>query len=336
MSKIKLALVGCGGIAKSHVARFECVKDRMDLVAAVDVDIEKAEAVADLIPGAKVSTDYREVLDDADALLLALPHQLHHSIAMDCLAADKHVLLEKPMANTEQECLDLIAADAKSDKTLMIAYCMRFHPIVLKMKELIDNKTYGDVFQVSIFTEQHTEFHPPHWVASAEKLGGGQFFSHGCHYVDMMLDFLGRPVRGSHHGTNLGTPWMEKEGTSNVTIEFESGAMGYHFGTWGARGSRLKGSYHAHCTEGMLEAAISQGKLIYHRDDKEEVLLEMEAGKHTENEMVHFLDCIESGEKPLTDPVSSLEGLQVIWKLYEAEAANKLADLRGMGFGTHV
>ena len=97
-----------------------------------------------------------------------------------------------------------------------------------------------------------------------------------------MLWMLGKPVRGSHYGTNRGTPWMEKEGTSNVTIEFENGILGYHFGTWGARGTRLKYSFHAHCEEGMIEAAISEGKLIAHSSNS---LLDTFRGEHRCGEM---------------------------------------------------
>ena len=72
--------------------------------------------------------------------------------------------------------------------------------------------------------------------------------------------------------------WMEKEGTSNVTMRFESGALGYHFGTWGARGTRLSYSFHAHCTEGMLEFRLTSDdfeteQLIYHKGGRQEVLL---------------------------------------------------------------
>jgi predicted dehydrogenase len=247
------------------------------------------------------------------------------------------------MANCEQECREMIRTARDRDRVLMVAYCMRFHPLVLKMKELIDSKEYGEVFQMSIWTEQYTRYAPDHWASSAKTLGGGQLFSHGCHYIDLLLWFLGKPVSGTHFGTNTGTPWMEREGTSNVVIEFEGGVMGYHMGTWGARGTRLRYSFHAHCTGGMIEAAITEGKLIVHsRADKhdpskikaqqtEEVILDVKHAKPTEVEMSHFIDCIHTGKKPLTDPVGSLEGLQVIWKLYEAEEQRKLADLRGMG-----
>ena len=331
MSKVKLAIVGCGGMGGTHMRRFHTLSDRVELAAAVDVVRERAEATAEQFPGAIVATDYREVLDSVDAVLLALPHHLHFSVGQACLDAGVHVLLEKPMANYEVACKELIEASESSGKVLMVAYCMRFHPLVQRLKELLDEEAYGEVFQVSIWTEQLTRYPPEHWATSKERLGGGQLFSHGCHYIDLLLWFLGRPVRGMHVGTNLGTPWMEREGTSNVTMEFEGGRLGYHFGTWGARGTRLRYSIHAHCTEGMLEADIAGGKLVHIMRNEEEVLLEAESGKHTENEMAHFLDCIETGQAPLTNGKGSLQGLRVIWRMYEAEKEGQMADLTGLG-----
>ena len=331
MSKVRLGMVGCGGMARAHASRFDRLASRVQVAAVVDVVEERARKVADAIPGAKVATDYHDILDDVDAVLLVLPHHLHHPVGMACLAAGKHVLMEKPMANSEQECLELIEASEKADRVLMVAYCMRFDPLAVRMKELLDAKAYGDVFQVSLWTEQHTQYAPDHWASKAATLGGGQLFSHGCHYIDVLLWYLGRPVCGTHLGTNYGTPWMEREGTSNVAIEFESGAIGYHFGTWGAKGSRLKYSFHAHCTEGMLEAAITLNKLILHANGEEKVLMESQPGKNTQAETAHFIDCIETGRRPLTDGPGSLQGLRVIWRLYEAEDNHTVADLRGCG-----
>ncbi|TMV45946.1 Gfo/Idh/MocA family oxidoreductase [Paenibacillus mesophilus] len=343
MSKIRLGIIGCGGMAGSHSGGFHYLADRVEIAATCDIELARAQKAAELT-GAKIAVaDYRELLDHVDAVLVVLPHDLHFEVGMTCLKAGKHVLMEKPMCNTEEECIQLIETAEQVGKVLMTAYPVRFWPIVLKLKELIDSKAYGECFQMSIWTEQFTRYHEGHWAHSAKRLGGGQFFSHGCHYVDLMLWFLGRPVRGTHIGTNFGTPWMENEGTSNVTIEFESGALGYHFGTWGARGTRLGWSIHAHCTEGMLEINLAEKKLYAHTHIKEEkanldtesrkkVLYEADAsGKFTHHELEHFLDCIRDGTRPITDGPTSLQGLRVIWKLYEAEQNNTVADLRGLG-----
>lgn len=334
---INLALVGCGGISAAHRARFDAQKDRMKVVATVDPDLDKARAAAEQLGASIATTDYREVLDKVDAALLALPHHLHHPIGMDFLNAGVHVLMEKPLANSEEECQDLIAAADKNNVKLMTAYCMRYHPLIEKMHELIVNKTYGETFQISIWTEQFTKFPDGHWGNQIATLGGGQFFSHGCHYVDLLLLFLGEPVRGTHLGTRLGTPWMEGEGTSHVAMEFESGAIGYHGGTWGARGTRLKNSIHVHCTDGMIEFTPGRGELLLHcgatEDDKGgiETIMESDVNKPMEREMEHFLDCIETGKTPITDGRESLQSLRVIWRMYEAEQNNVVADLRGLG-----
>ena len=334
-------------MARSHASRFSEVLDRIEVTAVVDVEREKAQSVADLLGNNPVvETDYARIYDKIDAALIVVPHHLHHPITIDCLEAGKHVMVEKPMALSERECIEMIEESEKQQRVLMVAYCMRFHPLVVKMKELLVAEAYGKLFQLSIWTEQLTRREDDHWSQKKATLGGGQFFSHGCHYVDVMLWMAGRPVRGTHIGTRLGTPWMEGEGTSNVTIEFEGGVLGYHFGTWGARGTRLGYSFHAHCEEGTLEIALRAGQLIAHTRaeehdsgkliarQKEEVLFEAPNAKHTEIEMAHFIDCIETGKRPLTDAASSLEGLQVIWKLYEAEEKNELADLQGLGLGT--
>jgi predicted dehydrogenase len=318
----------------SHLRYLSLLSDRLEMVAMADVVPERARQAAALTGARLAVTDYCDMLDCVDAVLVALPHHLHHEVGMACLMAGKHVLLEKPMANSEAQCLELIHAAASRQRVLMVAYCMRFHPLIVRLRELLETRAYGDVFQVSIWTEQHTEYPPGHWARSAQTLGGGQLFSHGCHYIDLLLWFLGRPVRGAHLGTNYGTPWMEKEGTSNVVVEFASGALGYHFGTWGAKGTRLGYSVHAHCTEGMVEADITGRRLYAHTKAGTELLYDREAEpgiKHTHAETAHFLDCIEGGEAPLTDGPGSLQGLRVIWRLYEAERRGEMADLRGLG-----
>ncbi|MCX6050161.1 MAG: Gfo/Idh/MocA family oxidoreductase [Chloroflexi bacterium] len=334
---LRLGLIGCGGMGDVHRQAIEQLQGRAAFTAAVDLDLARATATAAHLGCSTVATDYREILPAIDAAIVAVPHHLHHQIGLDLLTAGKHLLMEKPLANSENECLDLIQTAQAVDRTLMVAYCMRFHPVIVEMERLLKAKTYGELFQLSIWTEQHTQGEPGSWMHQKATLGGGQLFSHGCHYIDILLAWLGDPVIGTHMGTRVGTPWLEGEGTSNVTMKFANGALGYHFGTWGARGTRLQYSFHAHCTAGMLEGQITQGLLLFHAgaaEDKtgtETLLFTAPPGKHVHNELFHFVECLESGQRPLTDGVRSLQSLRVIWKLYAAEEQGVVADLRGLG-----
>lgn len=332
VEKHRLAVIGCGGMESTHEQALMGLRDRVDVVATVDKEIDRARNSANALGAPAAVADYREVLDEVDAVLVVLPHHLHYEVGMACLRAGKHVMMEKPLANTEAQCLDLIQAATECGRTLMTAYVMRFNPLVERLRELINDGTLGEVFQLSIWTEQLTRRPDGDWHNRAATLGGGQFFSHGCHYVDLLLWLLGEPLRGTHVGTRLGTEWLEKEGTSNVTIEFASGALGYHFGTWGARGSKLRYSMHAHGTHGMAELELRSGELRVHRADTIQTVLSADRNsKRAGAQLSHFLDCIEDGRQPLTDGPSSLQGLRVIWRLYEAEERGVMADLRGLG-----
>ncbi|MDF2719975.1 MAG: putative dehydrogenase [Paenibacillus sp.] len=333
MGKIRLGVVGCGNIAGSHFGGVTELSDLMEVTAVCDIILERAEQAAARFGIRTAVADYEQLVDEVDAVLISLPHDLHFTAGMYFLQAGKHVLMEKPLCNTEEECMQLIETAERNDRVLMTAYPVRYWPAIVKIKEWIDNKTYGEPFQLSIWTEQYTKYPEGHWGLSAKRLGGGQFFSHGCHYVDLMM--------------NVGTPWMEREGTSNVVIEFASGAMGYHMGTWGARGTRLGWSLHIHCTHGMIEYKRSEGKVYLHHSIKEEksnldtdskitVLYEDSgSGKLTQHETRHFLECIANNKRPMTDGPSSLQGLRVIWRLYEAEKNHMEADLRGLGLKEH-
>ena len=114
MSRLRIGIIGCGNMAGAHVSRFEGLEDRMVVTAAVDIDESRAEGVAKRFAKVKAATDYRDIL-----------------------AAGKHVLLEKPMANTEQEYIDIVEAAERSSSTLMIAYCIRFDPCVVRLKEVL-------------------------------------------------------------------------------------------------------------------------------------------------------------------------------------------------------
>ncbi len=340
--KLRLGLVGCGKMMKSHI---ESVKylETVEMTAVCDIIRERAEEVAEVLNDPYITTDYKDMLDHVDAVLVALPHDLHYECGVFFARNKKHVLMEKPLCNTEEECLSLINICEEEKVVLMCAYPVRYWPGVVKLKEMMDSGEYGTPFQVSIWTEQKTQSIEGTWGSSA-RLGGGQFFSHGCHYVDALLWLLGDPVEGIHFGTRKCGEWLMKETTSVAIMKFESGAVAYHGGTWAARGTKLGYNFQVHTDKGMIEYDHSPriirfyDQLGLHEPGAPEnkgftVVWEGggNLGKQTQFEIAHFADCIKTGKTPITDGRSALQSLRVIWKMYDAEKHGTVADLRGLG-----
>lgn len=350
---IRFGIIGCGNISiNAHMAAFDKLKDKVKVSAVCDLDKDRAEKAAEILGAQRAFSDYREMVDYVDAVLIALPHRLHYSVGMFFAEHKKHILMEKPLCIKESEALSLIAKTKEMNVKLMTAYPVRHWPEIKKLKEFMDDGMCGDVFQMTVYTDHYNPSRDTRgaWM-NCKGLGGGQFFSHGCHYVDILLWFLGNPVSGTHMGTNRGTPWMDREGTSHVVIKFEDGALGYHTGSWGAIGTTHKFKVDIYGTKGTLSyctdgknkehivflkrvTPIEENPEVVWLPDEEsvKVLWEKEAsGKHSEGEIEHFVSCILNDLKPITDGEISLQGLRVIWKMYEAEAQNTVADLRGLG-----
>jgi len=283
-----------------------------------------------------------------DAVLVALPHDLHYECGMFFARQKKHILMEKPLCNSEEECVRLIETCEEEGVVLMCAYPVRYWPGIVKLKELLDSGEYGKAFMMSVWTEQLTRGADECGWGRTARLGGGQLFSHGCHYIDLLLWFFGQPVSGSHMGTNLGTEWLLREGTSAVVMKFANGAVAYHGATWGARGTRMSYDFQVHTEKGLLDYDHHAGTLTFYSKDLEhvpgqiplsarEVLWDQGTGeKHTANEINHFVDCVLNNKKPMTSGRTALESLRVIWKLYDAEKAGLVADLRDINPASYL
>ena len=124
---LRFALVGCGDIgilrAKAVVQTPGC-----QLVATADTDINKARASAALAPGAVASTDWREAIrrPDVDAVIISTPPSLHEEMVIASLEAGKHVLCEKPLARSPDECRRMVAAAERTGRRLATGFNYRF------------------------------------------------------------------------------------------------------------------------------------------------------------------------------------------------------------------
>ena len=345
MDIIKLGLIGCGGMMYNHACNVNRVEG-IEITVVCDIIPERAERVAkELGTNPKVVTDFKTMVDDVDAVLVALPHDLHYECGLFFARHKKHIMMEKPLCNTEEECTHLIEVCEEEGVTLMCGYPVPFWRATVELKRLLDTGLFGRIMQMSIWTEQLTKLPEGDWGTTA-RLGGGQFFSHGCHYVDLLLRFLGEPLEGSHFGTRVGTEWLRREGTSVAIFKFANGAIGYHGATWGARGTRLGYNIQVQTEKGLLEydrgANVIRlyGGNVLHVPGAEgtegsytRILWDGNgpANKETHYEISHFIECIHTGKEPITSGRAALQSLRIIWKMYDAEKNGTTADLRGLG-----
>lgn len=316
MPQIRTAVVGLG-MGREHALAYKAAEGA-ELRWVVDLNEELAAKVAQEA-GCSYTTDWKAILDDVDALSLCTPHHLHAPQTLYAIAAGKHVLVEKPMANTEQDCLAMIEAAESRGVTLMVGFSVRYRPAVKRLKEVIQNGEFGRPFNANCWIETRLPPQPGSWFSRKDQLGGGVLFSHGCHYIDILLWLLGAPKRVAHLGTRLGTEWMEGEGTAHSIIEFESGALGYLETSWGMRFSDQKALMHVHTPEALLVLDRGISRLDAVTAEGRKALYEPPAGERrgaVRDEIQHFLECVDTGNPPDTNGREALKSLRTIWSMY--------------------
>ena len=136
MAPVKIAVIGCGRIATSHLAAIRTQPDLGELVAVTDSDPQRARAAAERF-GATALPGFKEVLDrvDVEAVVLCTPNALHSAQAIEALQAGKHVLVEKPMAEVAAEAEAMCAAAQRAQRVLAIAQSFRHSPSVRAMQD---------------------------------------------------------------------------------------------------------------------------------------------------------------------------------------------------------
>jgi predicted dehydrogenase len=189
--KVKVAIVGCGGIANGkHMPSLSKLK-HVELVAFCDVLIERAEkaAVKYGAPGAKVYEDYHELLQDEsiDVVHVLTPNDSHAEITVAALDSGKHVMCEKPMAKTSAEAQTMVEAAKRSGKKLTIGYNNRFRPDSQHLHQVCERGDLGEIY----FAKAHAirRRAVPTWgvFLDEEKQGGGPLIDIGTHALDLTL-----------------------------------------------------------------------------------------------------------------------------------------------------
>lgn len=128
---LRIGLVGCGGISNAHARGYRTLGPEVArVIATADVSLELAQRRAQELEASQASDDYHAVLNskDVEAVDICLPHHLHAEVAIAAAEAGKHVLVEKPMACSMEQCQAMVTAAERADVILMVAQVQRYMP----------------------------------------------------------------------------------------------------------------------------------------------------------------------------------------------------------------
>jgi myo-inositol 2-dehydrogenase/D-chiro-inositol 1-dehydrogenase len=233
--RVKLGLIGCGSIARSaHLPAMASLVDRVELVATADVDAGAAEAAAKPW-GATHSTDYRAVLarKEIEAVVVATPEYLHCEQVEAAAAAGKHILCEKPMAQSVAEADRMIAAAARAGVHLLIGHSRRFTRRYMEIRAAIDRGEIGAVRLMRenerrprMKTGEQVWWTPKHWTGNPN-VSQGVAMLNAIHEADLLRWCIGAEAKSVYAELavsipgNVGVPDF-----LSLTVNFTNGAIG--------------------------------------------------------------------------------------------------------------
>ena len=336
---IRIGLIGCGGITRSHVEGWRTVHPRAEIVAIADVSEENAAArAAQIGHPVEIYGDYHDLLADAsiDAVDIALPHHLHRDSIVAAAEAGKHLMTEKPLCLNMEQAADIARAVKDSGVIMMAGHNQLFFPAVLQARQMVMEGDLGKIYMVSsvdagarrrplnLNKSSWGQAAGPRritWRSDPATMGGGELIDTGYHPAYRLLFLAGqKPIEVS---AALGTYRMplQLEDTASVTVKFEDGAMGGIFTSWGLRAPGARPIlFSIHGEAGQLWG--ESGALYYQPVGFQKPAVVEYTGWNYDRtfaaEIAHFCDAIVGGFEPLHSVAEATETLRLILAAYQS------------------
>ena len=196
---LRAAILGSGAIAAVHADAYLCHSDKCEVLAVCDVFPEKAQGLIEK-KGLKNAAAYKEIDDvisrkDIDLVSVCLPPSLHADATVKALKSGKHVLCEKPMATSLEECDRMIKAAEESGKLLTVMANFRFQSPFRRVKQLLDDGIAGKVLHATVNSLwwRGANYYDLWWRGTWKSEAGGCVINHAVHHLDVLQWMLGKP-----------------------------------------------------------------------------------------------------------------------------------------------
>ncbi len=312
--QVRVAVVGVGYLGRFHAQKYLALPG-CSLRGVMDSDPERARAVAAEL-GVPGFTDLDQLLPEVDAVSVAVTTSAHHAVAMRCLEAGKHVLVEKPLAATVAEAEELVSLAAGKGVLMQVGFLERFNPAFQLCKDRIVQPQFIETIRISSFLERGADVDVVLDLMS--------------HDLDLVLAIAAAPVRDLHAvGKSLMT---DSTDLANVRLLFEDGCV-----------ANMTVSRISHKTERKMRVFQQDSYLsidflkpfarIYQKNQGEHLAAEdmfseeqhsPEKGDSLLAEVEAFLEAVRSGGRPVVSGEDGLRAMTVAERVMRDISQNRL------------
>jgi predicted dehydrogenase len=353
---LRVGLVGAGNIATHHLPAYLEHPGTLQLVAICDVNEDLAAARAREAGVEHVFADVEALLRDVDVDALdvcTIPDQ-HLNVGLAGIAAGKHVVIEKPLATSLEDCRTLVEAAEAAGVTLMVAQNQRYLPPYRAAKAVLESGELGAIRGVRFDSLQCWPVSMPagHWSYDAKRAGGGAVISVAIHRIDLMRYLVGDVVSVDAVCRTTRPEFVNgAEDYASARLEFADGALGELFSTVSAFRMPWSETFIIFGEEGTLHAVPAPGNIrgpavvaSTRRTRPAEVWLDQVSGfepldvsstglpseSGQVNELLHFAECCGTSDEPLSSGRDNFETMKVVFGIYESARTGRPVTLASL------
>lgn len=343
-SPLRVAIVGCGRIAarhSEHIGRFG------KLVATCDSDLLRAEAMA-APQKARAFASLSEMLKmapDIDVVSICSPNGLHAEHSIASLQAGCHVLCEKPMALTVQDCGAMIHAAERANRRLFVVKQNRFNPPVAAVKRAIDEGRLGRIYSIALncFWNRNPDYYLNDPWKGTRSLDGGCLYTQFSHFIDLLYWMAGDVTEAHAFVDNFGHgETVEFEDAGTAVLRFRSGAIGTVHFTINSYKKNMEGSLTIFAEKGTIKIGGQYLNELEYQNIENYTIAGLPPGKPA-NQYGHYVGSMSNHDEVYGNVVDVLlsqgviatngfEGLktvEIIEKIYESAQWNQSSSRSG-------
>ena len=309
---MRVGVIGIGSMGKNHLRVYS--EMNQEIVGIADINIERGNFLAKKY-NTKFFRDYRELLKkDLDAVSIAVPTTLHKKVALDCMEKGINILIEKPIADTLRNALEIKAKAEKEDLKVMVGHIERFNPAIEKIKEMTGTGEMGEL--VSISAKRVGPYNP-------RIRDVGIIIDLGVHDIDIISYLYKDKVEYVY--ASAGSVIHNFEDHASILLKFRNGHAGLIETNWltpfkirtltmvGDRGIA------------SIDYLVPSLKLY---NEKEEKYIRIEKKEPLRSELEHFIECIKKNKEPIVSIEDGKNALKIALSAIESYKKNKIIKIK--------